>query len=149
MNTLKALSLAALLGTSLVSHLAAAEDHFGGFATGAMVRVDGITRPAPAHRQVAPESRLSSAPAAPERLLGGLVRDARGRVMPIDGRTTLAVGTGDRPALSTASLGTPVDERLLGSFVRHNGIAVPATPNEQVATRVQTPGPQAAAHPAR
>lgn len=149
MNPLKTLSLAALLGASLVSHLAAADDRFGGFATGAMVRVDGITRPAPAHRQVAPASHLPSAPAAPERLMGGLVRDAHGRVTPIDGRTTLAAVAGDRPAPSTVSLGAPVDKRLLGSFVRHNGIAVPATPNERVAARVPKLAPQAAAQPAR
>lgn len=147
MNTLKALSLTALLGASILGNLASTEDRFGGFATGAMIRVDGITRPAPAQRPSAPTPSPSSAQPAPERLLGSLVRDDSGRVTPIAPRTAQAQTVADRPS---AALGTPADERLLGSFVRHNGIAVPAPLNERMALRTPGVDPLAvAAHPVR
>ncbi len=126
MNTFKSISLAALLGASLVSGPALAADRSAGFVAGAMDRSGGITLPAPVQRGAASAQYGASLNAAPDLVLGSYVRGEDGRVVPVDASTATTRAASAAPSATAASV-TPADERLFGTFVRHDGIALPAT----------------------
>lgn len=149
MNKSQTLALSVLLGATLVGGSARADDVLTGFASGAMSRQHGITLPAGVREQT-PTARTALGPTtAPERVYGSFVLGGDGVTRPIDGRVA-AEPAGSLVALQAEASPAQVSERLFGTFVRVNGIAVPATgvplaPVIERAVATHT----AAAHPAR
>lgn len=125
MNTFQSLSLSALLAASIAGSPAVAQDISGTFVAGALTRNSAITTPVGAQDQGFPTHTAAIQRAAPERLYGGFMRGADGLVTPIDASATHAQGVPAR-FLPAAASSEPADTRLFGSFVRVNGIAVPA-----------------------
>lgn len=130
MNTLKVLSLSTLLGALLVSGPVISEESPETRIFGAFTQQAGITFPADLRHQAAQTESVPSEHPSVERVYGVFYRDAHDVVKPISGDNSPTRTTADEHRQS-ATYTPQGDELLFGSFVRIDGIAMPASVNRR------------------